>query len=43
MLCIDFSDDTVDTNNTAWPVGDDIIDPEDGGEVKQHNITSFSD
>jgi len=47
MLFIDFSDDTVDINNTAWPVGDgpsyidDIINPEEEGEVKQHNITSF--
>lgn len=47
MLFIDFSDDTVDINNSAWPVGDgpsfldDIIHSEEGGEVQQHNITSF--
>ena len=47
ILFIDFSDDDEDPDNENWPVGEgpayieDIIDPEEEGEVKQHNITSF--
>lgn len=47
VLFIDFLDDDVNPNDTNWQVGqgpayiDDFIDPEEGGEVKQHNITSF--